>query len=206
MKKKNFFKGPLALVISLLTVLLGNVSYAQSSEEENKAADRKAKIEAATRQFAGLNFGVGLTLTLDTGNNDRVENAELVNGIVRVTEERNDIPRIMLETHYFFMPNRNFLWMMSVPWKEWGVGPFVGIQNGSNEIIEAIAAGVMLGFRRNAETTDSFNLGIGMVVDPSVKILGDGMKENRTLPVGETQIRYKKTSQWGVLLLCSYAF
>ena len=123
-----------------------------------------------------------------------------------MTEEHNDVPRIMLETHYFFLPNRLFLGIDSVKPKEWGVGPFVGIQNGSNEVIEAIGAGVMLGFRRSVTAKGSFNIGVGGVVDPSVKVLGDGINKNQPLPAGETQIRYKETSQWGVLIITSYTF
>ena len=163
-------------------------------------AEAKAK---AKEDFGGINFGVALSLTIDTGNHGRVENAEVVNGLVRVTEEHNDIPRIMLETHYFFFPNKCFFGHKN---GMWGIGPFVGIQNGSTEIIESIGAGLMIGFRRSEKVSDSFNIGIGFVVDPSVKILGDGIEENQPLPTGETQIRYKKTSQWGALIMISYAF
>ena len=67
------------------------------------------------REFAGIKFGIGISLTHDTGNNDRVESASLdENGVVRVSKDQNDIARIMLETHYFFEPNsggRSFLGM-----------------------------------------------------------------------------------------------
>jgi hypothetical protein len=194
--KKRLLTSPVSLLLAITIVLAGNFAF---------AADDEKKLEA-TREFAGINFGVGLTLTIDVGVHDRVENAEVVNGVVRVTEEYNDIPRIMLETHYFFLPKHYFLGMDSVKPNEWGIGPFVGIQNGSNEIIEAIGGGVMLGFRRSEMTKDSFNIGVGFVVDPSAKVLGDGIEENKPLPAGETQVRYKKTSQGGILLITSYAF
>ena len=53
---------------------------------------------------------------------------------------------------------------------------------------------------------DSFNIGIGVMMDPSVKILGDGISENQPLPLGETTVRTKETSQWGVLFMVSYNF
>lgn len=156
-------------------------------------------------KFKGINFGVALTLTLDTGSHDRVESAEIVNGIVRVTEEKNDIPRIMLETHFYFLPEKS-LPFFDVPQDMWGWGPFVGFQNGANEVIESIGAGLMIGVRRAADKSDCFNIGIGAVVDPSVKILGDGIHENQPLPDGEDKVRYKETSQWGVLIMIAYAF
>jgi len=175
----------------------------ETMEIDAKAKVEEEEIKKAKNDFEGINFGVALSLTMDTGKHDRVESAELVNGIVRVTEEKNDIPRVMLETHYFFTPDCKFLGHRP---GMWGLGPFVGVQNGSNEIIESIGGGLMLGFRRNVKDTDSFNIGIGIIVDPSVKILGDGIEENKPLPPGETEIRYKKDSQWGALIMVSYAF
>jgi len=138
-----------------------------------------------------------------TGEHNRIDEAKLVNNVVRVTEERNDIPRIMLESHYFFLPDTTFL--RAVEPKNWGHGPFVAIQPGSEEIIEAIGFGWMIGFKReNSES--SWNIGAGLVVDPNVKILGDGIEENKPLPAGETEIRFKETSQWGVLIVTSFGF
>ena len=161
-----------------------------------------------TRDFAGLNFGIGISLTHDTGSNDRVEDASLDEaGIVRVTKDQNDIARVMLETHYFFEPDSNgksFLGM--TPAGKWGHGPFVALQPGTDEIIEAIGLGWMVGFKRANSGSESWNLGLGYVVDPSVKILGDDVSENQALPTGETQIRFKETSQGGVFLLASFSF
>ena len=81
----------------------------QKTEAKSEAeAETKAKAKAKD-DFEGINFGVALSLTMDTGNHDRVESAEVVNGLVRVTKEKNDIPRVMLETHYFFLPERTLL-------------------------------------------------------------------------------------------------
>ena len=163
---------------------------------------------AEGRDFAGINFGIGLSLTLDTGDNDRIDSAELDEaGIVRVSKDQNDIARIMLETHYFFKPNsdgRSFLGMAEAG--SWGHGPFVALQPGTDEIIEAIGLGWMVGFKRSEDGNDSWNLGWGYVVDPNVQILGEGVKANELLPAGETQIRFKETSQGGLLLIVSFTF
>jgi len=58
----------------------------------------------------------------------------------------------------------------------------------------------------STKVKDSFNIGIGLMMDPSVKILGDGITENEPLPAGETTVRTKETSQWGVLFMVSYNF
>ncbi len=157
------------------------------------------------KELEGFKFGVGLTLTIDAGGLNRVQEAEVVNGIVRITEERDVIPRLMLETHYFFVPKKtSFLGILDAT--KWGWGPFVGLQNGSDDIIEAIGIGLMIGFRRREDPAQSFNIGLGAIVDPSVKVLGDGIRQDEPLPAGETNIRYKHTDQWGFLIITSYSF
>lgn len=180
------------LVYAVALVLSYSVSYAQ-------------------REFAGLNFGVGLSLTHDLGGNDRVDSASVVNGIVRVDNEDNDIARIMLESHYFFTPKRPFWFNSNIVESQWGWGPFVALQPGTNEIIEAIGLGVMFGFKRKKDEngekdTSSWNIGLGLVVDPNVKVLGDGIEENKPLPSGETEVRFKEKSQWGALIISSFSF
>ncbi|MCF6324559.1 MAG: hypothetical protein L3J89_09590 [Gammaproteobacteria bacterium] len=179
------------LIFSCFGVLTVSTAYAESE-----------------REFAGIKFGVGLSLTVDTGENSRVTSAELdENGIVRVSEEKNNVARIMLESHYFFTPKNNGKSFLGLtPAGSWGHGPFVAIQPGTDEIIEAIGLGWMVGFRRSKGSADSWNLGVGYVTDPSSKVLADGVTENQALPAGETQIRFKETNQTGVFILVSFGF
>lgn len=187
----------ICFALSICLLLSTTESFAQNGSSETPE-----------REFAGINFGIGISLTHDTGSNDRVESAILDgNGIVRVSKDQNDIARVMLETHYFFEPDkggRSFLGL--TPAGTWGHGPFVALQPGTDEIIEAIGIGWMFGFRRNPTGSESWNLGFGVVVDPSVRILGDGVRENRVLPANEEQIRFKETSQVGYFLLASFSY
>lgn len=164
---------------------------------------------SGTQKFGGLEFGIGISFTMDFGWNDRVAEAELVNGIVRVRDENNGIARIMLESHYLFPQQRRG--PFGVGAGEWGHGPFVALQPGTNNIIEAIGIGWMMGFRRplpvgEQDTGQSFNIGLGIVVDPNTRILGDGIVANQPLPEGETSIRYKEEMQGGFLALVSFSF
>lgn len=168
-------------------------------------------ILAADREFAGLNFGVGVSLTVDVGDNDRVDAASIVDGLVRIDEESNARARIMLESHYFFTPkggsDGKFLSVVDSP--NFGVGPFVAIQPGTDEIIEAIGLGVMFGFKRNIKDksdNSSWNIGIGAVVDPNVRTLGSGLTKNEPLPGMETEVRFREMAQVGVLVLVSFTF
>jgi len=171
------------------------------------AEDDQKQVNATAVEFAGLKFGVGISITHDVGSIDRVTSATLDgNGIVRVTKEQNDIARIMLETHYFFKGGNKVLGLWNAPAAGWAWGPFIALQPGTNDIIEAIGGGIMIGFRQSTTSKDSFNIGLGMIVDPSVQVLGDGITENQPLPTGETEIRYKETSQGGILGLFSFTF
>lgn len=211
------------------------------------AAIRKEQEEQneGVRKFAGIQFGVGLSLTIDVGKNNRVQDAELVgtpgNQVVRVKKESKAIARVMLETHYFFTPCLNKLRALvpvrdpdgTITMKErlvdragnpitkpgeyvcgrylgleqgqFGVGPFISVQPGTDEIIEAIGGGVMVGLRRK-QGLGSFNIGVGFVVDPNVRVLGADIKENQRLPADETQIRFREKTQGGILVMGSFSW
>lgn len=174
---------------------------APSSATTKSAADLEGE-----KQFAGLSFGVGISLTFDTGKDSRIEAASIVDGIVRVDNENDKVARVMLESHYFFVPEKKFMGLDGLVQGRWGWGPFVALQPGTDEIIEAIAVGFMVGFRRPEESGNSWNIGIGYVTDPNVNILGDGFTENQPPPGNETAIRLKEVSQDGVVLLFSFSF
>jgi hypothetical protein len=169
------------------------------------------------QNFGGLDLGVGLSFTMDLGKLNRISRASVVNGIVRSDDQDNGRARIMLESHYFFTPcTWNFLglknpckgdeYLVADP-KEarWGIGPFIAVQPGSDNIIDAIGLGIMIGARRE-KSAQSFNLGIGVVFDPNTRVLGDGIRENEPLPAGETEVRYRETLQTGLLVLTSFSF
>jgi len=173
----------------------GNSANTDDTENEDKNGKNK---------FMGLDWGIGLTLTHDLGKRDRIEEASIVNNLVRVSKDSNDIPRIMLELHYLARPKSQFLGMLEKD--NWGIGPFIGVQNGSEEIIQAVGAGLMIGFKYSKKTNKSFNFGIGAIVDPHTKVLGDGIEKDKSLPTGETEIRFKETDQWGLFFVFSASF
>lgn len=176
--------------------------------------DELAELETNSTKFGGIDFGVGIAFSADTGTNDRVREAELVNGIVRVTHSDNVRARLILESHYFFTPMAEdgvrrlpiFGLENTELKKTWGWGPFLAVQPSSEQVIDAIGGGVMVGLRKAGEGNDSFNIGLGLLVDLDTRILGDGILADQPLPAGETQIRFKRRDQTGVLLLSSFSF
>lgn len=187
--------------------------------------DELANDSDGKTKFGGLEFGIGLGFTTDLGRRDRIGKAELINNAVRVTDSENTRARLLLESHYFFTPTnanggyaewlgiRNYsdevdstgvITRRGV--KNWGVGPFIALQAGEGELVQAVGAGLMFGLRRPGDGSGSFNLGVGVLYDMNVRTLGDGIVENQPLPAGETEIRYKERSQSGLMILSSYSF
>ena len=141
---------------------------------------------------------------------DRVEEAEIVEGVVRITKMTNHRPRVLLETHYFWQWKAEKVPMeveggsQIIEVADIGIGPFAAIQTSGDEVLESIGMGLMVGFKRDARS--SFNVGGGLLLDPTVKTLGDGIRPNEPLPPGETVIRFKEEPRWGLLVLASFSF
>jgi hypothetical protein len=183
------------LVVTMLMlggVLIANPAIAQPAPappapEPAADADKKGTWD----QFG---MGAGLSFTYDTGEDDRVESAEIVDGIVRVTDEENGIPRIVLESHYFMGDQDSAVLH----------GPFVAIQPGDDDIINSIALGYMVGLaRKGADRDKTWNIGVAIAADPNVQVLGDGLKPDRALPGNETEIRFKEETQYGIMVVFS---
>jgi len=143
--------------------------------------------------FSKLNWGAGLGYVLDFEGKERIGDADVVNGIVRIKDENDASVSLLLEAHYFFHPRYDSQ-QLDIKAGDWGVGPFVAAQVGNEDLIETVALGVMMGWRRKAvaNSGNSFNIGVGIAVDPDAQVFGDGVEANKPLPVGETAIRYKE--------------
>jgi hypothetical protein len=187
-----------------------------SSQAQNEESSRKALEAASQEDFEGVGFGVGVGLSIDLADGDAVQRAEVIGGKLRVLEQKSYIPRLLLECHYFFLPGSGFFGLVEEG--AWGVGPFVAIQSGSNDVIETLGAGLMMGFRRTEMVTkgrdnqveqvrtNSFNVGLGFVLDGKASVLRDGVKENEAPPPGEEGALLKETSRWGLLIAFSFMF
>ncbi|MEK6762739.1 MAG: hypothetical protein AABY96_08495 [Nitrospirota bacterium] len=189
----------------------------RNSIKEASEQDKLQKLQLeADERFARWGFGVAIGVVAKAGSRDVIQSATLdPNGIVRVDRDANTTANLLLEGHYFFTPEKRFLpWAFDVAPRNWGHGPFVAIQPGTQNIIESIGTGWMFGFKRSsliAKDTapgrgDSFNLGFGIMVNPNAQVLGDGIIKNQVLPAGETAVRLKSTTELGWLFVFSYTF
>ena len=207
MIRKRVYRGCAVLLAATPVAAHAQDDTIAVADTNKQLQEKNAETAASNSRFAGLDFGIGLSFTRDIGIRDRVATASLVDGLVRIDDENNDRARVMLESHYFFTPGVGtaVAYGEKVKLARWGIGPFVALQPGTDEVIEAIGMGVMVGFRRG-DSDQSFNLGVGYVVDPNTRVLGDGIVKDKPLPGGETEIRFKDVAQSGWLILTSFSF
>ena len=150
-------------------------------------------------------LGVGLSLTIDLGDHDRVEDASIVNGIVRINDDSNVRPRFMGELHFALKCENPAILVDGEkrcnPYERSG-GLFVAVLPGSENIVEAVGLGWM--WRLPDKLADrALNIGLGIVVDENVEVLGEGFEPNMPPPPGETEIRTQITDQTGFLMMVS---
>ena len=205
--------------IAFAAVVLSAGLFAQAAVADGMDKKKEKKTEAAGT-WAGFGFGVGISADFDWGGK-RVVDAELANNIVRVKDSTSNVNvGLVLEAHYFLVDE--YLWprtavkamvcKLTYCDTEVGFGPFVAVEAGTSTPgaavkgpITAYALGLMVGLHHPKATT-SWNFGIGLRIDPSTKVLGDGILANQPLPPGETAIRFKQEPRAGIMLLSSFAF
>lgn len=194
------------------------VAETKATSAVSSAAETKKELN----KFDGLGFGTGLALTLDLGSNERIKKASLDSARrIRVEEDTNVTPRFIIETHKLFLTKKGAEKFSRVPsdggtrktevaekWTPDATGIFVCAEPGG-DTINSLGAGLMLAwaseFDNERKVVRSFNLSLGVLIDQNVQVLGDGLKAGMVLPLGE-EIRYRKTSQAGLVLMFSAGF
>lgn len=168
---------------------------------------------AIADDLAGLGLGIGLSLTQDVGSRGRVQSASIEKGIVRVSSEQNSVPRAVLESHYFYnkASDPSFLVCPPIVTSNY-CGLFVAAAVGTTGVdtaslsVTGVGLGWMYGFGDNTKDKGTWNLGLGMFVDPQTKVLGDGFRPNEEPDNGADQVRFKTTDQWGLMIIFSRGF
>jgi hypothetical protein len=177
--------------------------------------------------WQGLNWGIGIAADFDLGGK-RVTGAEIDNvpggSIVRVTDTSGNVGvSFVLEAHYFFVEWPPYLGCLGLNCSDVATGPFVAIEVGggatatpsSNGPITVYALGWMVGLHHpwaaaadSKLSNSSWNFGVGLRVDPSAKIFGDGVRANQPPPPGITTADqlFKKEPRYGIMLLSSFSF
>jgi len=212
---------------SLLALILVSQAPAQEAPNPNTNTSTTTKTTTITTTttnvtWGGLSWGLGIAADFDV-NGSRVADATIINNnIVRVTDTSSNLGvGFVLEAHYFL---RDYIFSSAAKRVMCSIycsvdladGPFVAIEVGGGSSAKLDEAGPITGYalgwmvglhHPNAPSaTSSWNLGIGLRVDPRAKVLGDGFVPNQPPPPGETTVRFKTEPRAAVMLLSSFSF
>jgi hypothetical protein len=202
-------------------------SASAGNKDEGKKDTNEGEKKEDSDPLARFKFGGAIGVSMDLADGDPVNEATVVNGIVRSSQTAAARPRVLLEVHRPFItfhpkprsvkvrlpemdesgnPLKDGKQIVQVGISEragWAVGPFAAVQSGGNSVVDGFAAGVMFSILRDASTGSDFNIGVGAMLDEKVKFLGDGLVDGQPLPPGETEIRFKEKASWSFVILFS---
>ena len=145
------------------------------------------------KDFIGLKWGIGVGYS--HGFDEIVDEAEIIDGVVRVKKDLTEQPRVIFEFH-------NYRWCHrkgrsdgdDLPIKT-GCGPFAAVATRDDKVVSGVAAGWMYGWKTGTGTDASgFSVGVGVILDSGGKVLGDGFKDGEAPPVGATEVLLKEKS------------
>jgi hypothetical protein len=213
--EESFTRRRANLVEALSVLLAAGDALSQGSREGARWLDL-ARPRSDERKTAGLGLGagIGIGFPIDVGGKDRIDSAQIAPGadgraVVQVEHDRDTTPHLVVEAHYLFPLRRPRCTAQSctpVRGERFRWGPFVAIQPG-DDFVDAVGAGLLLGVSVNEwHRRGSVNVGLGYVADPNTRVLADGFRPGEPPPPGETQVRFKRVTQSGILVLLTYGF
>lgn len=150
------------------------------------------------KQFLGLSFGIGLGFSASQDN--AIDGAEVVNGRIVVTSNREQLPRVIFEFHKFFKLRRSSTGTTT------GLGPFIAVASANDDLLSGVGLGIMYGVKTETGENDGFSIGLGAILDGDVKDLAAGFSEGGELPDGESTIRFEEESRWSSMLFFTRTF
>lgn len=166
-----------------LTQRNAGIAHADVAATRRMAAQYRAQLEGE-KEFLGAKWGLGVGYSY--GFRDIVDEAEIVDGLVRVKKDLTDQPRVIMEFH-------NYLWCHGDRKNdrpvETGCGFFAAVASRDDEVVSGVAAGVMYGWKTGTgEDAKGWSVGLGVIVDSSGKKLGAGYVEGEPPPAGATEV------------------
>jgi hypothetical protein len=161
-------------------------------------AARAKQVADAEVDFMGMKWGLGFGFSFSTS--DAIDEAEIVNGIVRATSDNKQQPRAVLEFHKYFWCNDSFRDGTR------GCGPFIAVTASPENVLAGVGLGFMYGRRISVDDPGGFSVGVGAILDAKVKDLADGFTENQPPPAGETSVRFREKARWSLLIFATRTF
>lgn len=167
----------------------GEMLFLAPAEEKVRAGIDSARAEVRNQKdFLGFSWGLGFGF--GWSDEDRIEQAQIVNGVVRATKDTSEQARVFFEYHWF--PES---WGL----KEDGTfvrghGPFIAVSSRDDKVLSGVGTGWMFGFRDKGKG-EGFGIALGAILDNDVTSLADGFEDGQPPPNGETAIRTESKSR-----------
>lgn len=159
---------------------------------------RNLEIQESENQFLGVRWGLGVGFSRSLSAT--VDDASIVNGVVRQISDTREQPRALLEYHKLFWCNDG----RRVGTR--GCGPFVAVAARESKILSGVGFGLVYGQKTSPTEPEGFSIGFGAVLDANVRDLGDGFVLNQAAPDGETSVRFISKSRWSTLFFVTRNF
>ncbi len=211
MIKRLLSRGFLLILLSVICIrgvlVAQTATFPSDLEQLDEYIKRQIKQQASSK-FENLGFGIAFTAS--TFFKNFVTEAEVESGNIRLIKQQYLFGDIMLETHKF--------WSLATKKYEGkyftfdsitiGVGPFFGvlIDSNSSTVINALASGLMFGFRPDTSSPNSLNIGIGLTARFKMSELRSDLTLDGPLPVGVPGVKYQESTNVGLTLVFSFTW
>ena len=176
---------------------------AKAEVEEVKAKTDASKAQAeGEKDFLGMKWGVGVGYSYAV--DDVVDNAQVVDGKIRVTKDLRAQPRLIMEFHRYigcYEKNGKEVQVTS------GCGPFAAIVSRDDKVLSGVAFGGMYGWKTTeGDVSKGFSVGLGVLLDSEGKTLASGFDDGQALPDGATAIVFEDEARWSAVLFFTRTF
>lgn len=163
--------------------------------QEVEQSERAGENQRDQEMFSDFKFGVAVAAA--QFHVPKIENVEIVDASVVVRAQREIVTSVLFESHKFFTFPRTG--------PDFGLGPFVAASLANSEKVSPLsmfAFGAMVGWRRQ-ESSGSWNVGFGWVVDTDAVELRDGVSDGAPTMITNASDLVRTVNQEGLLLLFS---
>lgn len=161
-------------------------------------ATQSVQEKQSSTEFMGLTWGLGFGYSF--GEDDAIDDAVIVDGVVRVKSRKKDQPRAVLEFHRYFWCNKGRTQL------DRGCGPFFAVAATQDDALAGVGVGWMYGRKSTPGDSEGFSIGVGVILDAGIKDLAEGFKKDQPPPGTETTVRFEEKSRWSALVMFTRTF
>jgi hypothetical protein len=180
----------------------------QAIQLQQKLSVLEAETEESSKQlggekdFIGVKWGVGVGVSY--AFDDVIDDAQVIDGVVRVKKDLTYQPRVILEFHKYLWCHKKRTDGSPI---ETGCGPFAAVASRDDKVVSGVALGFMYGWKTGTGAESSgFSVGLGLMLDAAAQELGKGFKDGQPPPADQPTIFTKERSALSAILFATKTF